>query len=504
MKKILAAALAFAAAAVFFPADALRAADAEKAGTPGRAYVIPIHGDIEPSMAAFVRRQSDAARDAGAGFLVYDIDTFGGRVDSALQISSYIGSITDAKTVAFVRSGPGGMGVSWSAGALIAMSTAEIYMAPGTSIGAAAPVIMGAEGKAEAAGEKTVSAVRTQMAALAEKNGHPVAIALAMVDLDVELVEIEEGGKLRAVTADEAARLEKERPAAVRRGAVISPKGKLLSLTAGEAEKYGLSRGTAAALPALAAKIGAAGEAVEVRETFADRMVGIVTSAPVQGLLILVGLVALFLEISTPGFGIPGTIALICFVTLFGGNAMLGTLGSMELLLFLAGVGLLVVELFILPGFGVTGISGILLIGLALVLSMQDFVIPDVSWKWDIMSRNLLIVASGIVAGLAGIGVIALAAPKLRLFDRLTLKTVIGGTAGGPADGSPAVPEAEEEIPRRLAGKKGVAISVLRPSGRAEFEGAIYSVEADGEFIPEGSPVVVVRVRGNRITVKKT
>ncbi len=493
-----------AVAALFFFVVPLHGADGNPAGPPGPAYVIPIHGDIEPSMVAFVKRQSAAALDGGAGFLVYDIDTFGGRVDSALLISSYIGSIGDAETIAYVRSGPGGMGVSWSAGALIAMSCGEIYMAPGTSIGAAAPVIMGAEGKTEAAGEKTVSAVRTQMAALAEKNGHPVAIALAMVDLDVELVEVVEAGHHRAVTAEEADRLLKESPASVKRGAVISPKGKLLSLTAGEAERYGLSRGTAVDLADLMGKIGADGEAVEVRISPADRIVGIITSGPVQGLLILIGLVALFLEISTPGFGIPGTVAVICFITLFGGNAMMGTLGSLELLLFLLGVGLLVIELFIIPGFGITGITGIVLIAASLVLSMQDFVIPDTPWEWGLMSRNLLIVISALVAGLAGIGLIALWAPKLRLFDRLTLKTTIRGTAGGSEEMlSDMGPQEDETVPRDLAGKGGTAVSALRPSGRAEIEGVVYAVEADGEFIPQGSPVTVVRVRGSRITVKK-
>ena len=156
------------------------AAAAGAAAEGSSVYVIPIKGDIEPSTAVFVRRNAEAALRAGAGILVFDIDTFGGRVDSALRISSYIGSIRGARTVAFVSSGPESMGVSWSAGALIAFSASAIYMAPGTSMGAAAPVIMSPDGQSQGAGEKTVSAVRSQMAALAEKNGHPPLLALAM------------------------------------------------------------------------------------------------------------------------------------------------------------------------------------------------------------------------------------------------------------------------------------------------------------------------------------
>ncbi len=487
------------------------AAEGPAAGGPaaGRAHLIPIKGDIEPSLAAFVRREATSALDAGAAFLVFEIDTFGGRVDTALQITSFIGSIKQAKTVAWIRGGSDSMGVSWSAGALIAMSCSEIYMAGGTSIGAAAPVTIGADGKPESAGEKTTSAVRSQMAALAEKNGYPPAIALAMVDADVELWEATVSGQVRALTSVELERLEKEQGAAVVRGSIICPKGKLLSLTAGEAARYGLSRATIDEVPALLSALGAEGEAVETDISFADRVVAVLVSGPAQALLILLGLVALFLEINTPGFGIPGAVAIVSFLGVFGANALLGSVGSFELILFLLGVGLLAVEIFVTPGFGLMGVSGLLSIGAALVFSMQDFVVPDAAWEWELFGRNLLVVAFGLAAAVVGIAAIALAGPRLRMFDRLTLKTAIRGTAGGPdvpdaaaADIPPSDAE-EEGIPlASLLGKRGTASTVLRPVGRAEIDGRTYNVEADGEYVDEGTAVDVVRVRGNRIVVK--
>jgi membrane-bound serine protease (ClpP class) len=469
----------------------------------GKAVVIPFRGDIDPSMANHIRRQAPDAVQGGAAFLIFDIDTFGGRVDSALQIASFIGSLGGVKTVAYIRSSPEGMGVSWSAGALIAMSCAEIYMAPGTSIGAAAPVVPSGWG-IESAGEKNISAVRSQMAALAEKNGHPVPLALAMVDADVVLVEIREGGVVRAVLEEDALRLEKENPSAVTRGNMISAKGKILSLTAGEAERYGLSSGTEADFPGLLRHIGADGQMKTLELSSTDTFISFFTSPVVQGLLILIGLVALFIEIATPGFGIPGTVAIICFLAIFGTNGMLGNLGSLEILLFLLGVGLLILEVFILPGFGVAGILGIVCIGCALILSMQDFVIPSESWQWNLLYRNILTVATGIIAGIAGIVVLMLFAPKLRLFDRFMLKTAIQGTSGGPlpvgAEGS-----AEETfVPPGLVGQRGKAVTALRPSGRGEFGGTEYSVESDGAFIPAGTALVVVRVLGNHIVVKSS
>lgn len=493
-------------------ASASAAAAAPASG--GKAFVVPIKGNIEPALAAFVRGQSNQALREGAAFLVYEIDTFGGRVDTALQISSFIGSIKGAKTVAWVRSGPDSMGVSWSAGALIALSCSSIYMAGGTSIGAAAPVTVGPDGKPEPAGEKTTSAVRSQMAAIAEKNGHPASLALAMVDADVELREIEVDGKIRAATAAEIERLEKERPGSFRKGPEISAKGKLLSLTSGEAERYGLSSGSADELPRLLALLGAPADAELLSPSVSDQVVSFLTSGPVQTVLILLGLVALFLEINSPGFGVPGVVALVSFLGVFGANALLGSVESLELILFLAGLGLLAVEIFVLPGFGVAGVSGLVLIGAALLFSMQDFVVPDQPWKWELFGRNLVVVALGLIAAIAGIALLALFGPKLRMFDRLTLKTAIRGTAGGPdvddsEAGNPDAPtapaeasEGEEPPLTSLVGKRGTAVSVLRPVGRADIEGRSYSVESDGGYLSAGTPVEVQRVRGNRIIVK--
>jgi len=292
-------------------------------------------------------------------------------------------------------------------------------------------------------------------------------------------------------------------PASGERLRLVSAKGKLLSLTAGEAERYGLSSGTAEGLENLLEAVGLEGPAIELTPSVADGLVVFLSSAAVQSLLILVGLVAVFIEINSPGFGIPGTVALVAFMTLFGVNALMGTVGSLELVLFMLGAALLAVELFLIPGFGITGIAGILLIAVSLVLSMQDFALPTLDWEWELLGRNALTVAVGILSAIAGIGVLALAGPRLRMFDRLTLHTTIGGTAGGQSL-PPAVPEAPETSPAAadsLAGRRGVALTTLRPSGRAIIDGGTYSVETDGTYVEAGAALRVDSVRGSRILV---
>ncbi|MDR2184658.1 MAG: nodulation protein NfeD [Treponema sp.] len=483
----------------------------------GTCWIIPIRGDIVPSVVTFVRREARKALAEKADYLVFEIDTFGGRVDSALQITSFITSIRDAKTVAWVHSSEASMGVSWSAGALIAFSCGEIYMASGTSMGAAAPVTPGTGGSMESAGEKTVSAVRSQMAALAERNGHPVGIALAMVDYDVDLWEVSVDGRIEALTREELERLEGDPNRQVERISELSPPGKLLSLTAGEAHRLGLA-GLAGDQGVLLSALGAKAAIGESAPGFADGIIAFLTSGIVQIILIVIGIVMIFLEINTPGFGLPGTAALIAFILVFGSSALLGRAGSLELILFLAGAGLLAVEIFVLPGFGIAGISGLILVGLSLVLSMQDFVIPRFEWEWNLLGRNVVVVVIGIIAAITGIALIALMGPKIRIFDGLTLKTRIVGTAGGPdpdaalsgvedaADRPPAAnggaPVSGEDGYTALTGKTGVAATTLRPSGKAEIGGEFFTVEADGLFIEAGSEVKVIRVYGNRIIVR--
>jgi membrane-bound serine protease (ClpP class) len=470
------------------------------------AWVIPIEGDIEPSMVTFVRREARRALDGGAQYLIFEVDTFGGRVDSALQITSFIMSIKKAKTVAWVRNGESSMGVSWSAGALIALSCSQIYMAKGTSIGAAAPVTIGADGKTEGTGEKTVAAVRSQIAAVAEKNGHPTGIALAMTDYDIELWEVEVDGVTKALTRQDLERLEALRsgqegaPKELRRVGIISSEGKLLSLTAGEAYRYGLTRGLADDREELLALLGAGAVLEESAPSTWDSIISFLVSGPVQGILILIGLIMVFLEIQSPGFGIPGTAAILCFVLVFGSSFMLGRVGSLEIILFVLGLGLLAVEVFLIPGFGVIGISGIVLIALSLIFSMQDFVIPRFDWEWTLMGRNAIVVCAGLLAAITGIAIIALLGPKTKMFDRLTLKTQIDQTAseGGGWQNDGGV-ESDFAV---LTGKTGTTITTLHPIGKADIEGEMYQVEADGSFVESGKEVKVIKVQGNNIFVR--
>jgi membrane-bound serine protease (ClpP class) len=461
-------------------------------------YVIPIQGEIDRSLVVFIRRGLERAEEAEADILLFDINTFGGRVDSALQIATLIGSAEPMETIAHITTGPESTGVSWSAGALISFSTNRIFMAPGTSLGAAAPVLMGAEGP-EAASEKVVSALRAQMAALAEKNGYPTSIARAMVDEDIELREVYIDDELRVMTAEDlqdAHREAKKTGQVVEEGKLISPGGKLLTLTAMEMERYGVSSGTLSRRDELFEFLGLEDPHVfDLAESPADRAVGFLTGSAFTSMLIIIGLVALFIEITSPGFGIPGTIAIICFAIVFASYALLGTVGSLELIFFVLGLVLLILEIFVIPGFGVAGISGIALIVGSLVLSMQGFVLPDFEWQRDLFRRNILVVSLSTVSSIVIFGILAYSLPQMKLFNRLTLR------AAQSAEEGFTVQTKEEE--GKFLGRRGVTITKLRPVGKAEFDGEPLYVETEGEFVESGQEVEVIEVSGNRMIVRK-
>jgi membrane-bound serine protease (ClpP class) len=485
-------------------AVALGAQPQAESAEPARvaAYAIPIKGEIDRALLTFVRRSVQEAESRKVGTIIFEIDTFGGRVDSALQIATLIGSVEDIETIGFVPAIPAGTGVSWSAGSLIAFSCDRIYMAPGTSMGAAAPVYQTGEGT-EMAPEKVVSAVRAQMAALAEKNGYPKGVALAMVDMDVELLEVYLGDQLVVATSADMPQLERrarDEGLTIEKGRVISPKGKLLTLTAGEMETYGVSSGTVSNLDALAELLHIpVGELRELSPSAPDRLVAFITSGAVTALLVLVGLVALYLEITSPGFGVPGTIAIIAFAVVFLGGALLGTAGSLEIILFILGVILLVVEIFLIPGFGVVGISGIVLMIAALVLSRQQFIVPRFDWQWDIFLRNLRNIGLAFLGSLVLVAVLFRSFRRVPLFRRLILDSAEDARQGYTVQ--------RDDGGSGLVGRKGTAVTPLHPAGKAEFPGEpeseVLQVETDGEFVESGVAVEITEVNGNRIRVRR-
>ena len=317
-----------------------------------------------------------------------------------------------------------------------------------------------------------------------------------MVDMDVIVREVTIDGRIQLIQDSQLESLKKkteQENKSFEIGPIISGEGKLLTLTAGHMEKYGISRGTVDSREELIALLSLEeDDVIVVEETRADKLVAMITGSVLTSLLIMIGLVAIYLEISSPGFGFPGTVAIIAFSIVFLGGALMGTMDSLELLLFILGVILLAVEVFLIPGFGVTGIMGLILISAGLILSRQDFIIPDFEWQIDVFLRNLMVVMAALVGSGGLIALIMAFFPRLPLFNRLILTS--------PVDMNQEITTHEETKQKEMI---GTVLTDLRPAGKARFGTEVLPVESDGEYIPAGEKVRVLEQSGNRIKVER-
>ena len=416
-------------------------------------YVAPIEGIIDLGIAPFVQRVLREASDAGAAAVILEINTFGGRVDGAVLIRDALLN-AKVKTVAFVNKR------AISAGALISLAAEKIVMADGGTIGAATPVQMGQPGAApQPVEEKTVSYVRKEFRATAESRKRPPLIAEAMVDADVEIPGLIE-------------------------------KGKLLTLTTQEALKHKIADFRADTVESVLEQLGL-GEA-EVRRVspnWGENLVRFLTHPVVSSLLITIGMLGIILEIRTPGFGVPGALGITSLALFFWGHWLVQLVGWEELLLVGSGLVLLGVEIFVIPGFGLAGVLGIgaLLAGLSLSL-----IGAGATWEFVLKAVGR-VVFSLLIAIIASLVMLRFL-PRLPFGRRLILET--GLPAG---QGYASAPEGD----RNWLGKSGTALSPLRPAGIAQIEDERVDVVSDGEFIESGAPIIVTRVDGNRIVVRR-
>jgi membrane-bound serine protease (ClpP class) len=414
-------------------------------------HVLAIEGMIDLGLAPFVARALTEAAASGAAAVVLDINTLGGRLDAALLIRD---ALLQARvpTVAFVDRR------AISAGALISLAAEKIAMAGGATIGAATPVELGGPGQpSQPVAEKAVSYVRKEFRATAETRGRPPLVAEAMVDADVEIPG-------------------------------VIAKGKLLTLTTDEALKQGIADFRAEDLQAVVTGLGLAGATLRhVSPNWAERLVRFLTHPVLSSLLMTVGILGIIVELRTPGFGVPGALGLASLGLFFWGHWLVRLAGWEELLLVGLGLVLLGAEVFLLPGFGVAGSLGAVALVAGLGLSLLG-----AAPTWSAVLAALGRVAVSLLMALGGGLLVLRLLPRLPFGRRLVLSTALeASTTEPPPSGAPRV------------GRHGTAVTPLRPAGIATIDGARVDVVSDGDYIASGEPVVVTRLEGNRVVVRR-
>ncbi len=412
---------------------------------------IPIEGTIEMGLAPFVERALAEAEDRGADAVLLRIDTFGGRIDAAVRIRDAILE-TRIPTIAWVE------GRAISAGALITLAAETVIFSEGASIGAAQPVQLG-PGGAEDTGEKTVSYMRGEMRATAEARGRDASVAEAMVDADIEIEGLVEAGKL-------------------------------LTMTAAEAEDWGLVDHIVKNLDDLRACLGWENTRLAAMEpTWSELLVRFLTHPVLAGLLLSLGGLGLLLELRTPGFGIPGLVGIICLALYFGSHYLVNLAGNIEIFLFLAGIILIVLEVFVIPGFGLAGILGTVSLIMGVLLSRLA---PH-------GAPGDLTAALGVMLGAFGLTLLLFFLlvrylPAARWMHGIVLNESQRHEEGFHAD-------QHEDL--QLMGKVGKAYTDLRPAGTIEIGGTRFDAITPGDYIDKGTAIRVVEIEANRIVVDK-
>ncbi len=398
----------------------------------GSVVVIGIKGDIDGGQAALVKRAVADAERKQASAILMEIDTFGGQVDAAVSIRDSI-SQTPIKTICYIKNR------AWSAGALIALAHEHIAMAPGGSIGAAEPI---------PTTEKTIAAVKAEFAATANQRGRNVKAAEAMVDKTIGFPGYANPGQILALADFQAKEVGYADLVASDRSVVLN--------------NYGL----------------AGFELLEYQMGTTEKLVGWLSNSTLKSLLLSLMFLAIFTEIKTAGMGVAGFIGVVAALLFFGSQWMTGVAGWFEVLLFVLGVLLLLIELY-MPGFGFWGISGIGCIGLSFFLTLGGNMVA------------LTLLSISLVVAIIAFLLILRFLPSSKLWNTLILKDAEtlqeGFTSSHDYSG--------------YLGREGVTQTLLRPAGIVVIDGMQLNVTSEGQYIEPNTKVKVVSTEGNRIVV---
>lgn len=436
---------------LFFAAAFNEADDDTLVTKPGSVYLIHVEGLIDNGLHKYIQRGlSLAERNEAAGVVLY-IDTFGGLVDAADKIRK---NLLDANLpiISFIDKNAA------SAGALIAIATDSIYMAPGASIGAATVV----DGSGQYAAEKMQSYMRGLMRSTAEAKNRDPRIAEAMVDESIEIEGIIEEGKLLTLSADEAVEL-------------------------------GLAEGKFRTLDDVLKHMEWDQKPlVDLQEHWAESVLRFLSNPVVSSILMLMMLGGLYFELQSPGVGFPGIVSGIGAMLFFAPLYIMGLAQSWEIVLFFLGVVLIVVEVFVIPGFGVPGLIGITLV----IVSLASSLIGNVGFSYPELHQISQAIWTMAITLILGIGLIASMIrymPQNRLFSKLILADSTDREHGYTSSSS------KDD----LIGLEGVAMTPLRPSGTVLIEDRRIDVVTSGDFIEKGARVRVTDTTSSRVVVDR-
>lgn len=479
------------------------------------AYIIPIHGEITDIMRDSIKRRLDEALAARAQTVVFELNTPGGAVTSALDICRLIKSVPDdVTTVAWVRPH------AYSAGAMISVACRQIVMSKSSSIGDCAPIMVlpggeGMSGLPATERAKVESPVLQEFRDSASRNGYDMLLCRAMVTVGEEVWWIENTeGTRRFVTTDEKTRLIDDagasaewklistipNPGAAAELTIPQPidsKDTLLTLSQTEAVAFGFARAIIDNEAELMAHLALTTEPVRLEASGWERFAAWLNSALIRGILLAIAIIGGYIEFQNPGLILPGITALVALAIFLAAPYAAGLADVWTFALLGIGIILVLVELFVIPGFGLIGLLGgaMILVGLLTTFVPRDPTAPlsfDMTNFWSALRTGLLVIFSAIMVSIAGIAMLLRYLPTMPVARGLLIET-------------PDAAVLAIDNPTRSAieiGDIGIVESPLRPGGKARFGQEVFEVQSQGDYVERGEKVRVVKREGAVVFVR--
>ena len=476
-----------------------------------KAFIIPIREEITTKTFDAMKRKAKLCRAEGAELVIFDMDTWGGDALAGLDIARLIKTeFPGIRTVCFARTR------AISAGSLIAIAANEIVMTPTGVLGDCAPIVMG--GKLEGVErEKMETVLRAEFRESARLNGYNSALAESMVSwhLEVWLVRNKETSELRYVLSSDY-RGNIDAPPGVTTAPttpaakwellrVVKPERMLLTMQSAEALQFGFAKDIVESplndpFRPLLQKYNVTAQPTVMEDLWSETMVGFLTSPYMLAILTFVGIICLYIEFQHPGLVAPAVVGILCFAIIFGARYLSGMALWWEIVVFAAGVILILVEIFVIPGFGVPGIIGIICCVVGLLAILVDnppgrLPIPETQLDWSDFTNNFLALAIGFITAVVAAFFISRHLPKVPLANRLVLAPVKAVPDAAVAKASPAM--------AINVGDTGVATTLMHPVGKVRFGNQLFEATADGAVIEAGAKVKVLRKEGNHLIVER-
>ena len=479
------------------PAGAADQPQAKKFDNP---VLIKFTGEITRLNEHYLYRKLDDAKARGADLVIVEIDSPGGLLQESLNLAHRLRDTNWAHTVAYIPRR------AISGGAIMALGCDEIVMRPNAQIGDAGAIYLDEFFMFREAEAKIRSHLAGEVRTLAEATGRPPTLAEAWVDKTLVVYRVRD-----ELTGDESFMSQTQiddspDPGNWEKIALVDETtgGKYLQLSGKRAVELELAEAIADDMSDLKKRYNLRRDPVVLEWGWVDTTVMVLNHWTMAVLLLVVGLVALYIEISAPGISFGGLVAGLCFVLFFWSRFLGGTTGLLEVILFLSGLAFLAMEIFVIPGWGVSGITGILLMIASLVLAGQDFVVPHSMRDVSSLSSGLLVVFGSIGLFIVAAMVLARNMNSLPMFNRLVLGPPRHHLEDDEEPGDkkgPSTSTGEGFVV--TVGDWGVADSPLRPAGKVTIGDEYIDVVTDGTFVEKGRPVRVIRITGNRIVVRE-